>query len=59
MASYDPKCNSCRMCMTCRGNGTVRETQSGQRPDGTYAVWYETATCRTCGGRCGNACGKH
>lgn len=59
MANYEPTCDACRKCMTCRGNGTIKEAQSGERPDGSYATWYEIVTCRTCGGRGGHACGKH
>lgn len=50
MAGYNPSCNNCFKCGTCRGNGTIRETRSGQKPDGTYAHWYETVTCKTCQG---------
>lgn len=59
MAGYNPSCSSCRKCMTCRGNGTVKETKSGQKGSGSWAHWHETVTCRTCNGRGGHACGKH
>lgn len=60
MPGYNPRCGNCFKCMTCRGNGSYEETRSGQRPDGTYAVWKETVTCRTCGGRGGKpGAGSH
>lgn len=59
MANYDPNCSRCLRCMTCRGNGTIRTTRSGQRGNGTHAHWYETATCPTCSGRGVRACGRH
>ena len=59
MAGYNPNCSKCLKCMTCKGNGTVRTTRSGDRPDGSIATWHETVTCHTCSGRGGKACGKH
>lgn len=59
MAGYNPSCPNCRKCMTCRGNGTIKETKSGRKPDGSWAHWHDTVTCRTCSGRGGHVCGKH
>jgi hypothetical protein len=35
MTGYKPNCDNCFKCGTCRGNGTIEETRSGQAPDGT------------------------
>lgn len=48
LPGYDPNCQNCFKCLTCRGDGTVYETRS----DGGE-VWKERVTCRTCAGRGG------
>jgi hypothetical protein len=60
MAGYNPRCDNCFKCMTCRGNGVVDAPTSGQGGDGRYRHWMERKTCPTCrgvGGRPG--AGKH
>ncbi len=57
MPGYNPKCNSCFKCMTCKGDGTVYTTRSERGQ-----VIRERATCHTCkgaGGRPGAGSHNH
>lgn len=57
MQGYDPNCDNCFKCLTCRGDGTVMEPKVD--PESGKA-WRERATCPTCKGVGGKAgAGKH
>jgi DnaJ-class molecular chaperone len=45
MAGYNPNCNNCFKCVTCKGEGWVNKPKM----DGTRA-YYERATCTACNG---------
>lgn len=45
MPGYNPNCDNCFKCLTCRGNGSLEETRSDRGK-----VWKERVTCRTCNG---------
>lgn len=45
MPGYDPSCQNCFKCMTCKGDGTVERTRSERGQ-----VIKERVTCSTCGG---------
>jgi hypothetical protein len=59
MAGYNPTCNSCYLCMTCRGAGTITSTGGDVAPGGKWVVWHEKKECPTCKGVGGKPCGKH
>jgi DnaJ-class molecular chaperone len=45
MPGYNPNCNNCFKCMTCKGDGTVMTTKSDRG-----IVYRERVTCSTCNG---------
>lgn len=45
MPGYNPNCDNCFKCMTCRGDGTIYETRMERG-----IVIKERVTCRTCNG---------
>lgn len=47
MTGYNPRCNNCFKCGTCKGDGTIYETRSDGKLD---KVWKERVTCKTCKG---------
>jgi hypothetical protein len=50
MAGYNPNCDNCFKCGTCRGEGTIMKPVSRRKPDGTYVHERERVTCPTCKG---------
>jgi DnaJ-class molecular chaperone len=45
MTGYNPNCQNCFKCMTCRGDGTIMQTKSDRG-----IVYKERVTCPTCKG---------
>lgn len=55
MPGYDPNCDNCFKCLTCRGDGTVITTRMERGK-----VFTERVTCHTCNGAGGKpGTGRH
>jgi hypothetical protein len=55
MPGYNPNCQNCMKCFTCRGDGTIMLAKSDRGK-----AWKERVTCPTCKGVGGKpAAGKH
>lgn len=55
MPKYDPRCDNSFKRVTCRGDGTIRETRMERGK-----AWYERVTCPTCKGVGGKpGAGRH
>ncbi|MFT4126852.1 MAG: hypothetical protein QM662_11550 [Gordonia sp. (in: high G+C Gram-positive bacteria)] len=50
MAGYNPRCNNCHTCMSCRGNGTVMVPRRVKSSDGKMREQTIRETCPRCHG---------
>lgn len=48
MTGYDPNCNNCFKCLTCKGNGWIEQTRNVDAKK--FGVIKEKVTCPTCNG---------
>jgi len=55
MTGYNPRCDNCFKCLTCKGDGTVKMPKMDRG-----IAYYERVTCPTCRGVGGKpGAGKH
>lgn len=57
MTGYNPNCNNCFRCLSCRGEGTVTTTRSDRGVD--YRVRATCPTCKGVGGKPGAGMHDH